>query len=64
MEASLLSWMAVHGYLCLALRHPDSTGPTRELIEEMLEQLGALLVDREMLTPAELQEFTEIERKG
>jgi hypothetical protein len=29
-KASLLTWITVHGNLCLALRHPQNRGPSRE----------------------------------
>jgi hypothetical protein len=29
-------WVAVHGYLVLALSHPKTTGPSRQLIENFL----------------------------
>ena len=29
-------WVAIHGYLVLALSHPKTTGPSRQLIENFL----------------------------
>lgn len=31
-EADALTWMAVQGALELALRHPENTGPSAELV--------------------------------
>jgi hypothetical protein len=32
-HARLVDWISMHGYLQLALRHPDTTGATRHFIE-------------------------------
>jgi hypothetical protein len=62
-EASLITWMAVHGGLCLALRHPDLKGPSRGLIENAIDSIGELLVAGGILTEAELAEAQRVERE-
>lgn len=59
--ASLLQWMTVHGYLCLALRHPGATGPSRNLAVDFVEQLGELLVNGGLLSRTELEEAQQLE---
>jgi hypothetical protein len=59
--ASGITWMAVHGNLCLALRHPKNTGPSRQLIDDFLLQLGGYLVDAGVLTAEELAEAEGLE---
>jgi hypothetical protein len=34
-NARMVDWITLHGYLQLALRHPETTGPTRHFIEEV-----------------------------
>jgi hypothetical protein len=48
--------LAVHGYLCLALRHPEVQGTTSttELIEPFVEELGVALVELGLLTDEQL----------
>lgn len=48
-------WLAVHGYLCLALRHPGTEGPSAALITEFVVRLGEAAVQGGILTPEELQ---------
>lgn len=37
-------WAAVHGALCLALRHPEFSGEVRKMVSEFTRQLGKGLV--------------------
>jgi hypothetical protein len=60
--ATGLTWMAVHGNLCLALRHPANSGPSRKLIENFVRQLGENLVENGVLTAAELAEVQRTEQ--
>jgi hypothetical protein len=60
--APALVWLALHGYLCLALRHPGTADlHTRPLMEQFVAQLGADLVDRGILLPEELAEIEDLE---
>jgi hypothetical protein len=51
------------GNLCLALRHPANRGPSRQLIEEFVRELGQNLVDNGVLTATELAEAQRVERE-
>jgi hypothetical protein len=62
-DGTLLDWMAVHGNLCLALRHPQNQGETRALIVSMIHKLGTLLVDEGILTADEMNRATRIEHE-
>lgn len=53
--ANRLVWMAVHGTLCLGLRHPSYVGPSRRLVEEFVRALGDGLVAWGCLTAEELE---------
>ena len=39
-EADLVSWMAVHGQLLLALRHPQNIGASAQLVSDFCEKIG------------------------
>ncbi len=62
-RASLLTWTAVHGNLQLALRHPMNLGASRPYVEQFVNELGALLVARGMLTAEVLAEAQRRERQ-
>ena len=61
-DATLLDWMAVHGNLCLALRHPQNQGESRALVVGMIHKLGTLLVTYEILTAEEMNRATRLEQ--
>ncbi len=56
MEASLDSWMIVRTCLGLGLTHTECPPEVQQLIEDMRDRLGALLVERRMLTQASIDE--------
>lgn len=58
---SRISILAMHGALCLALRHPQFIGPSRQLVVNITKQLGKYLVDEGLLTPEQLQEAQQLE---
>lgn len=62
--AAGIVWMAVHGNLCLALRHPSNTGPSRLLVQDFVGQLGQHLVAVGILTPSELAEVQRVEAEA
>lgn len=62
-NASLLDWLAVHGFLCLALRHPGPTDSTREIISRIVDRLATLVVDGGLLTREEMQEAHNVEQE-
>lgn len=55
--------MAMHGALCLALRHPQFRGPSRELVVSTVKQLGKYLVDNGILTANQLAAAESLEVK-
>lgn len=58
---TLLQWMAVHGYLCLALRHPQANGPSRQIALHVVDQLEKLLVEGGLLSREEMAEGHQVE---
>lgn len=64
LEVDLLTLMAIHGYLCLGLRHPGaSPGDTRNLVLRFVESAGSNLVRGGLLTRAELALVHRVERQ-
>lgn len=61
-EESLFVWMTIHGNLCLALRHPDNTGPSGVYVQKFVDKLGKLLVERRLLTQAQMDYAMSVER--
>jgi len=59
--APQLTWLAVHGNLCLALRHPDNRGASRPWVLAFVKALGQHLVDAGVLTDAELRVAEKLE---
>lgn len=55
-SAELIVWVAVHGNLQLALRHPMNIGASRMMVETFVKDLGVWLVERGLLTPEVLAE--------
>lgn len=53
--------MAVHGSLCLALRHPQNRGAARPLVVAFTKSLGEWLVHCGALTPEQLVEAQQLE---
>jgi hypothetical protein len=62
-NTNTLTAMAVHGALCLALRHPDFKGKSRQLVVEFTKSLGEWLVHAGALTPEQLRSAEELEAK-
>ena len=60
---NLLTWLAVHGNLCLALRHPANRGASRPHVLKFTKELGKQLVKWGVITQSQLEEAekTEIE---
>ena len=54
LNAQLGTWMAIHGYLCLALRHPGVRGESRPMVLDFVHKLGRILVGTGVLTEEEL----------
>jgi len=49
-ETNLLMWIAVHGNLCLALRHPQNIGAARPHVVKFVKDLGKMLVEHKAVT--------------
>lgn len=45
----LSHWMAVHGYLQLARSRLPSTGPSSDVVDELIRRIDAMLVERGVL---------------
>lgn len=60
-NTNTLTAMAVHGALCLALRHPHFKGPSRQFVVEFTKSLGEWLVHAGALTPEQLRSAEELE---
>lgn len=58
---SLLDLMAMHGALCLALRHPQFKGEVRAMIVRAVKLIGNNLVTNGALTPEQLAVAQQIE---
>jgi hypothetical protein len=55
--------MTIHGNLCLALRHPDNKGTSREYIEQFVVKIGRLLVERGLMSQEQLDRAERVERE-
>lgn len=62
-ETNGLVWMAVHGTVCLGLRHPSHTGASRALVLGFVHELGERLVEWGVLTPAEFAVVNRVEQE-
>jgi len=61
LDLDLLAVMALHGNLCLALRHPKNQGQSRQIIQDFITVLGNHLVALGGLTSDELAKAEHIE---
>jgi hypothetical protein len=61
LQATYLTLLAVHGNLCLALRHPQNRGPGRAHVVAFTQSLGQWLVNAGVLTPEQLVEAQQLE---
>lgn len=60
-STNTLTAMAVHGALCLALRHPNFRGRTRKFVIEFTKSLGEWLVTAGALAPEQLAAAEQLE---
>lgn len=60
-KVNVLTLMAVHGNLCLALRHPRNLGESRDLVLNFCKQIGEELVLLGAMTPEQLKEAYRME---
>jgi len=54
-ELTMHGWLAVHGNLLLALRHPGNDGSSRELVEDLVSTLEGAFLDAGLLSEAQLE---------
>jgi hypothetical protein len=62
-ETNGLTWMAVHGAICLGCRHPHYVGPSRILVVAFVRELGQRLVEAGVLTKDEVQMIERLEQE-
>lgn len=63
-EAPMLSWVTVHGNLCLALRHPSNRGQSRQICLNMVKQLSEMIVAGGIMTQEEMDQANRVERQA
>ncbi|HEY1723994.1 MAG TPA: hypothetical protein VGF89_01120 [Steroidobacteraceae bacterium] len=63
LELPLLAWLAIHGNVCLGLRHPMNRGPSRAVTLEALKGIGSVLVDHGVLLREQLEAAERLERE-
>lgn len=61
LELPMLSWLAVHGNLLLALRHPENAGTSRQLVEDVVAALEGLFLDSGLLSEEQLAAIRQVE---
>ncbi|HWQ96305.1 MAG TPA: hypothetical protein VN368_02920 [Candidatus Methylomirabilis sp.] len=60
-----LNLMALHGFLCLALRHPGTRDHScRSAIVQVVKQIGKTLVELGALSPEQLTQIEKIEAEA
>jgi len=62
-EADMQTWLLVHGYLCLALRHPNATGQSRADMVTFVRELGRVFVETGLLTLEEMRLMQQVEEQ-
>lgn len=62
LETELIVWAAIHGCLCLALRHPEYVGASRAMVENALTGIEALLVSGGLFTREEMAAAHKVEQ--
>jgi len=60
-EADFLTWLTIHGNICLALRHPQNIGPSRLYAIQFVKMLGKALVQWGALTEEEFKDLEKLE---
>lgn len=61
LRSNYITMMAVHGSLCLALRHPQHRGRSRQFVVAFTKSLGEWLVHCGVLTPEQLVQALQLE---
>lgn len=63
-KLNVITLMAVHGNLLLALRHPQNRGESRDLVIDFLKQIGEELVILGAMAPEKLKEAYTVESEN
>jgi len=63
LQISALHLIAVHGNVCLGLRHPKNTGPNRKLAIEFLNYAEAKLKDAGIIDDDDIKRIHKLEQK-
>lgn len=58
-----LSWLTIHGTVCLGLRHPHNTGPSRKIAEDFITSIETFLMQNDLLTPEDIQLIRKTKRE-
>jgi len=61
-EMNLGRWLAIHGYLCLALRHPQTTGPSRQIALDLVGDLEAAFLSLGLLDQEDINLIHKVEQ--
>ena len=61
LQATADIWLAVHGNLCLSLRHPRNTGPSRKMVEHMVYAIEQALLVAGVLDQTDIDEVHGVE---
>ena len=62
-DLSILDLIAIHGNICLGLRHPDNTGPTRQIAETVIDTIEQIFKDTGMEDDV-IAEIHKVESEG
>jgi len=60
-KANMITLMSIHGNLCLALRHPQNKGRSRQYVVEFVKKLGRFLVETGAITEEQLAQAERLE---
>jgi len=63
LEIDGLTALAIHGNLCLALRHPENNGASRYLIEKTIKEIEVLLIEDGLINKDDLREIHRVEKE-
>jgi len=56
-----LHLMALHGYICLGLRHPKTTGPSRDIVLHYIDVFETLLLNSGLLDEDDVRLIHKVE---
>jgi hypothetical protein len=63
-ELPMLGWLAIHGNLCLALRHPQNAGESRGQVLTAVRLLSTLIVEQGIMSQTEMDHALRVERQA